>query len=219
VHGSALTITNNLIYDNLAYGLQQNGSSTSAYNPANHAGPEFAGAANWIVANNTFAYNKNRGGIVVWGALCTNARIENNIFYENGRTLPSYGGQGIDFQSSGTGNTVRNNLAFASGSGAMNFIVGGTQGTHYTQSDNIVNTLNPRFLNAPATLPPSPNFSMTSGSPAIDRGLFISSNRTSYAGTARPQGSSHDIGAYENTSSSASSSAQLATPMSLQVVN
>ncbi|NGZ95512.1 MAG: hypothetical protein CV089_05155 [Nitrospira sp. WS110] len=208
-HGSAYTITNNLFYDNIGYGVQQNGSSTST----STAGPEFAGAKNWVIANNTFAYQYNRSGIVLWGPQSSNTRIENNIFYENAVKGPSYAAQGINFTSGGKGNTIRNNLAFASGSGGRNFIVGGTAGVNYTLSNNIINTDNPKFVNAPATLPSSPNFAIASGSPAVNKGLTTSATKNSYTNVSRPQLSLYDIGAFEFYSSSAS----LSAPTSLQV--
>lgn len=213
-HGSSYKVTNNLFYDNLAFGLQQNGSSTSSYTSTLHAGPEFAGAKSWVIANNTFAYNANRAGMVVWGSQCSNTRIENNIFYENGVKVPSYYTQGIEISGS-TGIQIKNNLAFASGSGATKFIGGGTAGVNYTLSNNIVNTLNPKFVNAPATLPSSPNFALASGSPAVNKGLTTSATKNSYTNVSRPQLSLYDIGAFEFYSSSAS----LAAPTSLQLVN
>jgi hypothetical protein len=210
--GSSVTITNNLIYDNLAYGIQQNGSPTSAYVPTKHAGPEFAGAKNWTIANNTFAYQNHRGGIVVWGSECTNARIENNIFYQNSVNHSGFP-QGIDFASStSTGITIRNNLAYATSPGSTVFLGSrANEWVHYTQSGNLVNISNPGFVNAPATLPASPNFALTARSPAIDKGLppsddetrtafddaLFTARRIDFAGTARPNGRTYDIGAYE----------------------
>lgn len=154
ISGTAIKITNSLIYDNLGYGIQMSGPS---YDPAKHAASAFAVSSNWVVANNTMSYNVNRGGMVVWGSSSKNALIENNIFYENGVKLPSYFAQGIGFTSSGTGHIIRNNLAYASGSGATKFIYGGTQGIHYTQSGNTVNTVKPNIsgsllLAAPTSL-------------------------------------------------------------------
>ena len=198
-HGSAYAITNNLIYGNLAFGVQQNGSSTSAYDTTKHPATEFSGAANWLIAHNTFAYNAYRGGIVVWGALCTNSRIENNIFYENS-VHRSSSPQGIEFVSAGAkGIQIRNNHAFASESGGTLFLgsTGATEGINYTQSGNVVNVSPPAFVNAPATIPGSPNFALTARSPALDAGLPIKATRTSFDGTPRPQGRAPDIGAYE----------------------
>ncbi|MDF0666229.1 MAG: right-handed parallel beta-helix repeat-containing protein [Nitrospira sp.] len=198
MHGDSYTITNNLIYDNLAYGITHNGSSTSTYSQTRHAAPEFAGAANWIIANNTFAYQNHRGGIVVWGSECTNARIENNIFYENSVNQSGFA-QGIDFVSStSTGITIRNNLAYATSPGSTVFLgSGANEWVHYTQSGNLVNVRNPGFVNAPATLPASPNFALTARSPAIDAGLPLATVKIDFNGTPRPQGHTPDIGAYE----------------------
>lgn len=197
-HGSAITITNNLIYDNLAYGIQLNGSATSGYSLKKHAGPEYAGAENWVIVHNTLAYQANRGGIVVWGSQCAKARIENNIFYENSVNQSNFS-QGIHFVSTTcTGIVIRNNLAYATSPGGTAFLGSGTnEWIHYTQSGNIVNTLNPKFVNAPATLPDSPNFALTARSPAINAGVALAATNTAYDGTPRPQGRGFDIGAYE----------------------
>lgn len=215
LNGTAITITNNLIYDNLAYGITLNGSSTSIYNSTRHAGPEFAASNNWVIANNTFAYNRNRPGIVVWGSTCNNARIENNIFHENGVTLPSYSTQGIAFTSATCkGIQIRHNLAVATAAGAARFLGEGAKaGTHYTQSGNIESAVNPGFVNAPATLPSTPNFALVSGSSAINKGLTSSATNSSYTSVSRPQQSLYDVGAFEFVSNSAS----LAAPTSLQL--
>ncbi|MBX3301830.1 MAG: right-handed parallel beta-helix repeat-containing protein [Nitrospira sp.] len=212
-NGSYFTITNNLIYDNEKYGIQLNGSTSSRYNSTVHAGPEYADSKNWTIANNTFAYQKGQAGLVVWGSTCHNARVENNIFYENAVKKGTGSEQGITFLSTTcTGTTVRNNLAYASGSGGTKFTAGAAPGL--TQSGNVVNTINPKFANAPATFPSSPNFSLTSGSPAIDRGLSLSATKTSFPGISRPKQSGYDIGAYEYSGSTI-----LTAPTSLRVVN
>lgn len=211
-NGSYFTVTNNLFYDNQKYGIQLNGTITSG--STQHPGSAFANSNNWIISNNTFAYQRIAPGLVVWGSTCNNARIENNIFYENGVQNSSSSTNGINFISPGCkGVAIKNNLAFASGSGATKFIAGGTEGTHYTQSGNTVNTLSPKFVNAPATLPSSPNFALTSGSPAIDKGVTISSTKISYPGTTRPKGTTYDIGAYEYNGSSSSTLAAPTSPL------
>lgn len=198
-NGTAFTITNNLIYDNLTYGIQQNGSSSSFYRSTYHPSPEFALSANWIVANNTIAYNKRSAGMVVWGSTCNKARIENNVFYENAVTGLSTSSQGVNFiGTTCTGIIIRNNLAYASGSGGTRFIgTAAKEGTHYTQSGNIVNTVLPGFINAPTTLPSSPNFALVSGAKAIDKGLVLSTAKIAFNGTTRPKGTTYDAGAYE----------------------
>lgn len=215
LNGTTIAITNNVIYDNLGFGIQQNGSASSLYTPAKHAAPEFAVSHNWVVANNTIAYQVNRAGMVVWGAHCNNTRIENNIFYENSRNVRG-SANGIDYVGAGsaTGIQVRNNHFYASGLGGTASSTG-TQPSDLVFTENIVNVSNPAFVNAPAELPVSPIFSLTARSPAIDKGLspsdetsgktlrtafddaLLKARRTDFAGTTRPQGRAHDIGAYE----------------------
>jgi hypothetical protein len=50
----------------------------------------------------------------------------------------------------------------------------------------------PKFVDAA-----SRNFRLQSGSGAIDAGVALSNVTTDISGTARPQGSSYDIGAFE----------------------
>lgn len=197
-NGTAITITNNLIHSNKSYGITLNGSPSSYYSPSRHAGPQYAVSANWIIANNTFAYSQHSSGMVVWGSTCNNARIENNIFYENAVYHVSSNPQGINFVSTTCkGILIRNNLAYASGSGGTPFLgAAAKQGVHYTLSGNIVNTIKPGFVNAPATPIASPNLALTSTSGAINKGLTTTA-RVAYNAVSRPQGTSYDIGAYE----------------------
>jgi hypothetical protein len=198
-NGSKYVVINNIFFDNSGYAIQLNGSSSATYNPAKYARPEFADSVDWIIANNTFAYQMYKPAIVVWGGRCHNTRIENNIFYQNCVKCLTNDAQGIHFVSStSTGLTIRNNLAFASGAGGIRFLgSGANEWVHYVQSGNIVNTDNPRFVNAPATLPASPNFALTEKSPAIDKGVPLTETKIAFDGTPRPQGRAYDIGAYE----------------------
>jgi hypothetical protein len=197
MNGTAITITNNLIYDNLCHGIQANG--TIGYKPNKHPGPEYVQSHNWIIANNTIAYQINCAGIVLWGSTLMNLRIENNIFYENRVNGPSIGSQGIAFTSmTSMGIIINNNLFYASGDGGtLAFGLGAIENVHYRQSRNIVNVSPPGFVNAPATLPASPGFALTARSLAIDAGLALKETRIAFDGTLRPQGCAFDIGAYE----------------------
>ena len=204
MHGDSYIITNNLIYDNQAAGIQQNGSASSRFTTKRHPNPAFSGAANWVIANNTIAYQGYASGLLIWGSLTNNTRVENNIFYENKQSLTSSSqGQGIFFTGAGApGITIRNNLAYATSPGSTSFIGsngGATEGAGYTQSGNIVNTTLPGFVNAPATVPASANFALTTRSPAIDAGVSLAETKIDFNGTPRPQGRAPDIGAYEFT--------------------
>ena len=213
INGSDVTVINNIFYDNRGYNIQLNGSSSASFNSTKYPTVEFANSKRWIIRNNTLAYARQFSGLVIWGAVCGDAIVENNIFYENALEKPFP--NGINFVSTScTGNIIRNNLHYASGAGGTAFLsAGATEGVHYTQSGNIF--ANPQFVNAPATVPPSPNFALTERSPAIDRGLDIASLTTAFDGTSRPQGRAYDIGAYEyKTGSDAKSPA---APVALHV--
>jgi hypothetical protein len=215
-NGTGIVITNNIIYDNMTFGVQLNGSTASStYKPHVHPSPEYALSKNWVIANNTFAYSWRGAGVVVWGFSCNNARIENNIFYENA-VINSMATQGIHFTSTTcTGVTIRNNLFYASRGGTRAFGSGAKEGINYSQSGNIVNVSDPRFVNGPSTLPSSPNFSLTERSPAIDTGLTIPMTKIAFDGTPRPQGRAYDIGAYEYSGDSDVKGPS--APVSLQV--
>lgn len=169
MHGDTYTITNNLIYGNLAIGIQQNGSSTSSYSTTRHPGPEFSGASSWVIAHNTIAYQSYGPGILLWGSRSNNIRIENNILYENQQASGPTSGQGVFFTGmGGTGVTIRNNHCYASGSGGIACLgaTGATEGVNYTQSGNIVNVSAPGFVNGGSnSLPASPDFRLTASAP------------------------------------------------------
>ncbi|MEK7389398.1 MAG: right-handed parallel beta-helix repeat-containing protein [Elusimicrobiota bacterium] len=205
--GSSYTVTNNLIYENLAFGIQVAAypyDCTQYYGGQycgswNYAAPEYAGVNHWLIANNTLAYNVERAGIVLWMAT-KNVRVENNIFYENCVRCGSGSSQGINLTSASSGISFKNNVAYASGSGGLGFLDSrAVEGVDYTQSGNITTT-NPAFVNGGNNaLPASPDFRLTAQSPAINRGLnlYASGVRTDLIGVARPQTGPFEIGAYE----------------------
>lgn len=166
-HGRRYTIINNVFYDNIGFGVQQNGSSTSYYSPSLHPSTDFAGADHWIVSDNTFAYQHNAGGFVIWGSLSDDGRYENNIFYENRVTGTSSNAQGFAFSASGmTGVSIKNNHFYGSGSGGQTAIFVGGSGAGYTESGNVVNVSPPAFVNGGSNaLPASPDFRLTASAP------------------------------------------------------
>lgn len=166
LQGSDITITNNLFYDNLAYGIVLNGSSSAVFNSAVHPSAEYANSYRWIIANNTFAYNRYRGGITVWGHLCNDARIENNIFYENSVSVSS-APQGIECTgcSLSTGIKIRNNHFYASGSGGT-VAIESDFNADLVSTGNITNVSAPAFVNGGSnSLPASPDFRLTARAP------------------------------------------------------
>lgn len=203
--GSNFKITNNLIYDNLASGIHVAGypwcTDGKCYGEGslNKTDPTYAGAANWLIANNTIAYQKTGPGIIVWQGGSTSNRIINNIFYENSQAAAANVWQGISFWNAGKGHIVQNNLFYASGSGGT-VPHGGTVGWQDKFTDagsNIVNVSQPRFVRAPATISGIPNFSLQSSSPAISRAANLVAVPKDFRGVSRPQGGKCDIGAYE----------------------
>ncbi|MEK7389791.1 MAG: choice-of-anchor Q domain-containing protein [Elusimicrobiota bacterium] len=207
--GQRWLIINNIFEETAAgWGLHAAGyNNTTDLNPgypADHMG--------WTgrVANNTFTYSKHRGGMIVYRGLNIGSIIENNIFYENAQleSNNSCGGQAVSFLNAGGGHIIRNNLIYATApgrTGAFGETSGSTCGInlgHYTESGNIINVSNPKFVNAPAAVPASPDYHLMSGSPAIDKGLPLSFVTTDIDGVLRPQGSGYDIGAFESPAAS-----------------
>jgi hypothetical protein len=179
--GTRLTIVNNVIYGNRAYGIQVAGYD---YESDKHAGPEFAGARHWLISHNTIAFNQNRGAIVVWQGDATDCIIQNNILYMNAADHGEGANQGIDFISGG-GHVVRHNLFFAPGKTAI-----AGDGDVYSASNNLEE--DPQFVD-----PDRFDFHLQPGSPAIDGGTSEAAIEADFEGTKRPQSRGYDIGAYE----------------------
>ncbi len=197
--GSNYTITNNLIYDNLAVGIHVAGymyatSSGQYRGPMIDEVPDksYAEADNFLIANNTIAYQRHGCGIELWLPGSVNSRIINNILYENNQN--GSGPQGICFTSPGGGHKLQNNLFYATSPGATAPI---ETGYEYTETGSI--NANPNFEGAGATLSLAgvPNLKLQPGSPAIDKGQSLSEVTWDHQGIKRPAGAAFEIGAYE----------------------
>ena len=175
--GTAFTITNNIIHSNTAYGIQV---AAYDYNKDSMAGPEYADAKNWLIANNTLAFNKHRAGMVIWMVGVENCTVQNNIFYKNG------GVNGILFYNQqGQRHLIRNNIFYPPGENLVS-----SEEDAYQAIDNL--ELDPLFADARAF-----DFHLKADSPAINVGVEERAPMTDFEGKRRPQGGRVDIGACE----------------------
>ncbi len=181
--GTKHKIINNVIHSNLGFGLQVAGYSPTRPEYYNQ---EYGGASGWLIANNTFAYQKNRGAMTLWQKDAKNNTIINNIFYENGT---SYGINGVNF-GDGVGNILKNNLFYSSTNKPA---IAEKVKNSYTASGNLMQT-NPQLVS-----PSIYNFRLLSGSPAINKGLKTPLVLIDFNGASR---TTPDIGAFEYGSSS-----------------
>ena len=170
--GDNEVVVNNVLLANAACGLQIAGYTT---------------VSNMKVYNNVMAWN-GTCGIILWQAL-SGVDIKNNVLYQNGH-------YGIgSYAATGSGVVVNNNLAYGNGSGSFDFTGGGSTYS-YSQSSSI--NADPHFANAAAS---SFDPHLTSGSPAIQAGLNLSSTlNTDMSGAARPASGAWDLGVYVNGS-------------------
>lgn len=136
-------------------------------------------------------------GIFVYTA--TNSRIWNN-------TITNVELYGIRIDPGASNTEVKNNIAYGN-SGAQQYKDNGS-GT--TQSNNLFG-VDPLFVDAKS------NFQLRDGSPAIDRGTPLVPS--DIAKVARPQGSTHDIGAYEASGGQQQASGPPAPPTGVRIVN
>jgi parallel beta-helix repeat protein len=165
--------------------------------------------SNRIYSNNTMTTSQV-GGIIIYkgtGQTISGVQIYNNVVYRNStyggtsggirvssgpagtkiwnNTVHANKGWGINVQTGSTNTIVQNNISFANTSGQIS----------NTGSGSILNanlTTDPRFVNASAA-----DFNLQTSSPAINKGVILSSVKTDIRSVSRPKGSTHDIGAYE----------------------
>ncbi len=189
IGGSEIRFTNNIIQGSTFEGIM---TAARPFSPASHPDANYAEFKQNIIANNTFAFNGGPG-MVIWttgGSRTYNNLFVNNILFQNCTTCGAGGTNGITFSGPGADtNSINNNLFFTANTSLVS--ITGTEGTNYTQANNLFNTLNPLFVNAPTDL------HLQSTSPAIDQGVVVPNLTNDADGSLRPQGGAYDLGAFE----------------------
>ncbi len=171
-------IQNNIIFNNTSHGIH-------LWHAANHV----------IISNNT-VFNNGRAGIVLGagdapgGIVLDNTVVTNNILYHNAEGLWEfcYSGQ----TCIGSNNQYSNNLIYGNSTNTI-FLFG--------HSDSARVSADPQFVNYTGLI--TGDYHLQSTSPAINRGTSLDAPLNDFAGGARPQGTTWDIGAYESGSTPA----------------
>jgi hypothetical protein len=171
---------------------------------------------NRIYSNNTMTTSNVEGIIVFRGSRngvmqnITGVQIYNNLVYNNSISGGTSGG--IRVSNGPDGTKIWNNTVYANKGWGINIQTGTSKPTNTVVQNNIVyaNTLgqiantgissilnynlttDPRFVN-----PSAADFNLQTSSPAINKGVILSSVKTDIRSASRPKGSTHDIGAYE----------------------
>ena len=165
---------------------------------------------NNLVYNNGSAPTHGKAGGIRVSSGPDATKIWNNTVYGN-----SY--WGINIQNGVTKNPtntiVQNNIVYGNTAGQIVNV-----GINTTFGANLCNVGgegcqfvgNPRFVNAAES-----NFNLNANSPAIDAGVPLSTVKTDFKKTPRPQGATYDIGAYEVGTGSDTASPN--TPLGLRV--
>jgi len=178
------------IYNNIAYNNKYNGISISVNGEAIYSHP----MKNIYVINNTFYNNGDStwgGGVLIENPDADDVVIRNNIFSQNGFSQ-------IQMEASGTNLAIDHNLI----DGYRGYATE-TYGTDYVEGD-------PLFVSASGA-----DFHLQQNSPAIDKGSSTDAPSNDYEGTARPQGSGYDIGAFEYGSGAITTTTGLITTITI----
>lgn len=197
--GSNLLIQGNHVYNNSGGGLHLYPGPLS--NPV---------VRNNSIHNNNYQSGSAVGGIILYGSSSSsisNAKIYNNLVYRNGtsssgnasgiRLVSTTGTKvwnntvyanktyGLQISSGNSSTVVQNNITYSNGAGNYS-----NQSSSTTYTNNL--TTDPKFVSASSN-----NFQLQSSSPAINKGVKLSSVPIDYKNVSRPRGTSHDIGGYE----------------------
>ena len=190
MHGNSHVIEHSSFHHNGGYGI--------------HIYDNVGGNDDIIVRNNVIyenghcgvggrgiVYDSGSGGLiynnVIWGnatgGITVDYRAFNTKVYNN--TVVNNPDLGIYIGSGSSSAEVSNNIVYQNGSSIDNDGSGTTITNNWVDQD-------PKFLN-----PSAQDFHLTLPSPAIDAGLTLPEVTIDFDGVSRPQGASHDIGAYE----------------------
>jgi hypothetical protein len=233
VGGSRYTITNNVIEGVTAYCMQIKAYPDDGTVPT----PEYAGVHDWLVANNTCAYQLNRSGIVleyvntVSSVNISNVHVKNNLFFHENTNNSFAANQSMvscEFDggvaSTTSGVVVQNNAAFRFSGSITKVAANCPAGISESNNSANVSVNNPNLVNAPFPRPASgPDLHLTSNSTtllnlglnmsAVTIGTLSSGVTTDHDGRSRPLGNGYDIGACEFSSNVS----KVAAPRNLQV--
>jgi Right handed beta helix region len=189
--GSNGLIESNTIYGNNGFGLQFYSSSASGVNGNTFrnncvhrngkAGLYIGSGSDNSAYNNVIVHNHGEGVSVVG----TRTKLYNNTIVMNGP-------RGIHVRGSQA--EIRNNIVDGHGTEMAN------QGSGTAFSNNLCDTGggvcdylgNPSFVNSSGG-----DYHLQPNSPAVGRGMPLSTVKTDFDGVSRPQGAAYDIGAYE----------------------
>jgi hypothetical protein len=212
-NGGQITVENNLIHDIGRFFVGENGCGTTTTSLdhgmyLNGGSGGGGGAGNVTIRNNIFHDTHHGWGIQFYPGSLDNIHVHNNTF-ANCNENKSYTCIVLDATISNS--SIKNNL-FYNPSGGKTIEAAGFNGT-ITIANNLTRgngmhdqsstpsgmTLLANLLNTDALLVnPSTDYRLQATSPAIDRGEILATVTVDHAGTIRPQGAAHDIGAYES---------------------
>lgn len=199
---SGLTVENNILYNNQNNGLNMDGVQDSVirnnliYGNGRHALRVYqidasAGPARLTIVNNTFVTSSSSGWAIKLSEDGGGHTIFNNILIGTSGSL-----------SVGHANVVSNNNAVVSRFSADDDSTTIGLSAWQSQTGNDANSFTASSTNLFVDSTMS-DYRLSVSSPAVDRGLAslngILAPTADLTGTARPQGSAFDIGAYESS--------------------
>lgn len=198
-----LVIENNVIYGNIANGLDMDGVQDSLiqnnliYGNGRNALRAFqidaaAGPKNLKIVNNTLLVTNGSGWALKMSEDLGGHVIFNNILLNDNGATGSISVPNTNFSSNN--NALVGRLSFDGEASIVNLNAWEAVGF---DTNSFTTTSSSLFVNASTN-----NYRLKAGAPTINTGLpslnGITAPTTDILGTARPQGSAHDLGAYES---------------------